>query len=146
MVVYLRTHCVRCLKISLLDALYRSKRPRGLRRRYEAARLLRLWVRIPPKLCMFVCFECCGLSGTGLYEELMNSSRGVPLSVVLRCDLEPPRMKPWTALGRSATAERERERERERETGGPMVHGTRVAHWITNMARGVILRTTDCKY
>ena len=23
---------------------------------------------------------------------------------------------------------------------------TQVAHWITNMARGVISRTTDCKY
>ena len=33
--------------------------PRGLRRRSAAARLLRLWVRIPPWAWMFVCCECC---------------------------------------------------------------------------------------
>ena len=36
--------------------------PRGLRRRSGAARLLRLWVRIPPEAWMFVCSECCVLS------------------------------------------------------------------------------------
>jgi len=33
--------------------------PRGLRRRSKAARLLRLWVRIPPRAWTFVCCECC---------------------------------------------------------------------------------------
>jgi hypothetical protein len=32
--------------------------PRGLRRRFAAARLLRLWIRIPQGACMSVCWEC----------------------------------------------------------------------------------------
>jgi len=36
----------------------RSQWPCGLRRRSVAARLLRLWVRIPPGSWMFVCCEC----------------------------------------------------------------------------------------
>ena len=36
-----------------------SQWPRGLRRRSTAARLLGLWVRIPPGAWMFVCCECC---------------------------------------------------------------------------------------
>ena len=46
----------------------RSQWSRGLRRRYAAARLLRPWVRIPPGAWMFVCCECCVLSGRGLGE------------------------------------------------------------------------------
>ena len=49
--------------ISVLDGGGRSQWPRGLRRRSAAARLLRLWVRIPPRAWMFV---CCVLSGRGL--------------------------------------------------------------------------------
>jgi hypothetical protein len=37
----------------------RSQWPRGLRRRSSAARLLRLWLRIPPGAWMFVCCACC---------------------------------------------------------------------------------------
>jgi hypothetical protein len=40
----------------------RSQWPRGLRRGSEAARLLRIWVRIPPKTRMFVPYKCCVLS------------------------------------------------------------------------------------
>jgi len=36
-----------------------SQWPRGLRRGSTAARLQRLWVRIPPGAWMFVCCECC---------------------------------------------------------------------------------------
>jgi len=43
-----------------------SQWSRGLRRRSAAARLLRLRVRIPPEAWMFVCCECCVLSGRGL--------------------------------------------------------------------------------
>ena len=50
----------------------RSQWPRGLRRRSAAARLLRLWVRIPPGTWIFVCCECCVLSGRGLYDELIT--------------------------------------------------------------------------
>jgi hypothetical protein len=48
-----------------------SQRPRGLRLRSAAARLLRLWVRIPPG-GMGVCCECCVLSGRGLCDELIT--------------------------------------------------------------------------
>ena len=37
----------------------RSQWPSGLRRRSAAARLLRSWVRIPPRAWMFVCCEWC---------------------------------------------------------------------------------------
>ena len=49
-----------------------SQWPRGLRRRSAAARLLRSWVRIPPGAWMFVCCECCVLSGRGLCGELIT--------------------------------------------------------------------------
>jgi hypothetical protein len=50
----------------------RSQGPRSLMRRSSAARLLRLWVRIPPGLWMFVCCECCVLSGRGLWDGLIT--------------------------------------------------------------------------
>jgi len=43
-----------------------------LRRRSTATRLLRLRVRIPPGAWMFVCCECCVLSGRGLCDELIT--------------------------------------------------------------------------
>ena len=49
-----------------------SQWPRGLRRRSSAARLLKLWVRIPPGAWMFVCCECCVLSGRGLCDGLIT--------------------------------------------------------------------------
>jgi len=49
----------------------RSQWPRGLRRRSAAARLLRLWVRIPPG-GMDVCRECCVLSSIGLCVGLIT--------------------------------------------------------------------------
>jgi hypothetical protein len=50
----------------------RSQWPRGLRHMSVAARLLRLWVRIPPGIWMSVCCECCVLSGRGLWDELIT--------------------------------------------------------------------------
>jgi hypothetical protein len=41
----------------------------GLRRGSAAAHVLGLWVRIPPGAWMFVCRECCVLSGRGLCEK-----------------------------------------------------------------------------
>ena len=52
----------------------RSQWPHGLRRRTAAARLLRLWVRIPPGAWIFVCCECCVLSGRGLCDVLITRS------------------------------------------------------------------------
>jgi hypothetical protein len=49
-----------------------SGRPRTLRRRSAAARLLSLGVQIPPGAWMFVCCECCVLSGRGLCDELIT--------------------------------------------------------------------------
>jgi hypothetical protein len=47
-------------------------RPRGLRCRSMAARLLRLWVRIPTGAWMSVCCECCVLSGRGFCDGLIT--------------------------------------------------------------------------
>ena len=55
---YLLIFCIHCIK-----QCCRSQSPRGLRRGSAAARLLGLWVRIPPGAWMFVCCECCVLSG-----------------------------------------------------------------------------------
>ena len=49
----------------------RCQQPPGLRHGSAAARLLRLWVRIPA--WMYVCSECCGSS----LRRADNSSRGV---------------------------------------------------------------------
>ena len=46
-------------------------RPRGLRRRSAAARLLRSWVRIPQG-AWIVCCERCVLSDRGPYDELIT--------------------------------------------------------------------------
>jgi len=37
-----------------------------------ASRLLKSWVRIPPNVWMFVCCECCVLSGSGLGFDLIT--------------------------------------------------------------------------
>jgi hypothetical protein len=58
----------------------RSQWRRALRCRFAAARLLRLWVRIPPWAWMFVCCECCVLS----LPRADHSSRGVLPTVVRR--------------------------------------------------------------
>ena len=50
----------------------RSQWSRGLRRRSAAARLLRLWVRIPPRAWMDVCRECCVLPGRAVCVGLIN--------------------------------------------------------------------------
>jgi len=50
----------------------RSQWPSGLRRKSTAARLLRLWVRIPPGAWMSVCCKCCVLLGRGLCDELIT--------------------------------------------------------------------------
>ena len=46
----------------------RSQWPRGLRRGSAAAVLLELRVRIPPGAWIYVCSECCVLSGRGLCD------------------------------------------------------------------------------
>ena len=41
-------------------------------RKSTAARLMELWVRIRPGAWMFVCCECCDVSGRGLCEVLIT--------------------------------------------------------------------------
>ena len=70
-------------------SIRRSQWPRGLRRRSAAARLLRLWVRIPLGAWMFVCCECCVLSGRGLCDGLIiRSEESYRLWRVVVCDQE----------------------------------------------------------
>jgi hypothetical protein len=87
------------------EAVCRYQWPRGLRRRSAAAHLLRSSVRIPPGAWMFVCCECCVLSGRCLCDELITRpEESYRLWCVVVCDLETSRMRrPWPAMGRSAT-------------------------------------------
>jgi hypothetical protein len=67
----------------------RSQWPPSLRRKSAAARLLRSWVRIPTGAWMFVCFECCVLSGRGLCHELITRpEESYRLWCVIVCDTE----------------------------------------------------------
>ena len=79
----------------------RSQWPRGLKRRSAAARLLKLWVRIPPVAWMSVCCECCVLSGRGLCDELITRpEESYRLWCVVVCDLETSWMRrPWPTGG-----------------------------------------------
>ena len=85
-------------------SMCRSQWPCYLRHTYAAALLLRSWVRIPPGAWMFICCECCVLSGRGLCDELITRpEESYRLWCVVVCDLETSRMRrPWPALGRSA--------------------------------------------
>jgi len=80
----------------------RSQWPRGLRRRSLAARLLRLWVRIPPGAWIFVYCECCVLSGRGLCDGLIiRPDESYRLWCVVVCDPETSyarRLKPARGL------------------------------------------------
>ena len=89
----------------------RSQWPRVLRRRSTAARLLRLWVRIPLGAWMSVCCECCVLSGRGLCDALiMRPEESYRLWCVVACDLETSRMRrPWPALGRSVKGKKNKD-------------------------------------
>jgi hypothetical protein len=80
-----------------------SRCPRGLRRRSAAARLLRLWFRIPPGAWMFVSCECFVLSGRGLCDELITPpEESYRLWCVVVCDLEMSWMRrPWPTGGLS---------------------------------------------
>ena len=60
------------LYLCSLTPVYRSQWSCCLRRRSAAARLLRLWVRIPLGAWMSVCRECCVLSGRGLRDGLIT--------------------------------------------------------------------------
>ena len=88
-----------------INLLSQSQWPRGLRRRFADARLLRSWVRIPPGAWVFVCCDCCVLSGRGLcYKLITGPEESYRLWCVVVCDLETSRMRrAWPASGSSAT-------------------------------------------
>jgi hypothetical protein len=72
----------------------RSQGPRGPRRGSAAARLLRSWAWIPQGAWMFVCCECCVLSGRGLCFELITCpEKSYRLWCVVMCDLEISRKR-----------------------------------------------------
>jgi len=79
----------------------RSQWPRNLRLGSVAARLLRLWVRIPLGVWMSLCFECCVLSGRGLCDGLIiRPEESYWLWCVAVCDLETSWMRrPWPTGG-----------------------------------------------
>ena len=82
---------------------------RSFRRRFTAARLLRLWVRIPPGAWMSVCYECCVLSGRGLCVGLITRSQeSYWLCCVVVCDLETSWIRPWSTEGCSAKKQRQK--------------------------------------
>ena len=86
-----------------VDLKCRSQWPRGLRRRSSAARLLRMWVRIPPEAWLFVCCEYCVLSRRSLCDGLITRpEESYQLWRVVVCDQETSktrRLKPTTYLG-----------------------------------------------
>jgi len=98
--------CCRLILILLWKCRYQW--PHSLRCRPSAARLLRSWVRFPPEAWMFVCCECCVLSGRGLCDEMITRpEESYRLWCVVLCDLEILWMRrPWPALGRSATGKK----------------------------------------
>ena len=76
------------------DLPCQSQWPRGLRRGSADARLLRSWVRIPTGTWLFVCWECCVLSGRGLCDELITRAEETyRLWCVFVCDLETSWMR-----------------------------------------------------
>jgi hypothetical protein len=82
-----------------INLVCRSQWPRGLRSRSSAARLLRLWVRIPPAAWIFV---CCVLSGRDVCDGLITRpEESYRLWRVVVCDQETSktrRLKPATGL------------------------------------------------
>jgi hypothetical protein len=79
----------------------RSQWPCGRRLGSAAARLLRSGVRIPPVTWMFVCCECCVLSGRGFCDELItHPEESYRLCCVVVCYLKTSCMRrPWPSGG-----------------------------------------------
>jgi hypothetical protein len=92
----------------LMQIIFRSQWPRGLRHMSAAARLLRKGVRIPPGAWMFVYCGYCVLSGWGLCDELVTRpEESYRLWCVVVCDLKTSWMRrPWPAFRRSATGKK----------------------------------------
>jgi len=74
-----------------------SQWSRSLRCKSAATCLLILWVRSPPGAWMFVCYECCVLSGRGLCDELITyPEESYRMWCIIVCDLETTWIRrPW---------------------------------------------------
>jgi hypothetical protein len=97
--------------VCLLSAIKsRSQWPRGLRRGSATVCLLWLRVQIPPKARMFVCCECCVLSGRGLCNGPITPPRDSRSPIecgVSECDREASALrKPRHVRGFRATGGR----------------------------------------
>ena len=116
----------------------RSRWPRGLRCRSTAARLLRLWVRIPPGAWMSVCCEWCVWSGRGLCDALITRpEESYRLCCTVVCDLETSRMRrPWPALGRNATEKKKQKTKNKKTKHSEIIWGN-----STNIGRVFLLQT-----
>ena len=90
-----------CMHLQCITNKCRSQWPRGLRSGSAAARLLGLWVQIPPGAWMSVSCECCVLSGRGLCDRLITRpEESYRLWFVVVCDLETSWMRrPWPTGG-----------------------------------------------
>jgi hypothetical protein len=85
----LYSYCLTAIFDSTNGLISQSQWPRGIRHRSAAARPLRSWVQIPPGAWIFVCCECCVLSGRGICDELITRlDESYRLWCVVVCDLE----------------------------------------------------------
>jgi hypothetical protein len=67
--------------------------------RCAAARMMISWFRIPLEAWMFVCCECCVLSGRGLCDELATRpEESYRLWCVLVCDIETSSIRSQTSI------------------------------------------------
>jgi hypothetical protein len=82
-VIFLSKKCDVCQKEDILTDISLFP-PVPVAARSKAARLLRLWVRIPPGSRMFVCCGCCVLSDRGLCDGLITRPEGSYRIVVRR--------------------------------------------------------------
>ena len=80
----------------------RSYWPRGLRHRSATACLLGSWVPIPPRAWIFVCCECCVLSGRGLCDGLITRPEKSCRLWCVVTETSSRMRRPWLALGCSA--------------------------------------------
>jgi len=85
--------------------------------RSAAARLLRLWFRIPVGAWMFVCCECCVLSGRGLCDELITRpEESYRLWRVVVCDLENSWMRRlWVTGGLSLQKQKTKKKQQQQK-------------------------------
>jgi hypothetical protein len=92
--------------ILCLNSLCRSQLPSCLRRSSAVVCFLGSRVRIPPRACISVLFDCCVLSGILCDRPIPLSKVSYRLWCVIACDLETSRMRrPWPALGCCARQE-----------------------------------------